>query len=341
MGEAQFTPGPRNAITDVKGIRVGQYSDRKGGTGCTVVLCEESDAAAVDVRGGAPGTRETDVLAPANLVRKCHAVVFAGGSAFGLASADGVMRYFAERDIGFPTAHRKVPIVSAAVVYDLGVKSSTAFPNADAGYLAASRARGGAVAEGSVGAGTGASVAKLLGAERSSPGGVGTASAVGPRGIVVGALVVSNAVGSFFEPQTGECVVGPRGDDGRPLPLAEAIVRRTAEMDALLENTTLMCVATNAKLAPHQLQRLAMQAHDGFARVVAPAHTFGDGDSAFVVSMGQLPIQDDESLLLGMLTSHAIERALLRSVRKRGQAPGRASGGPSSRAGGRRLSATR
>ena len=314
LPETSWRPGPRNAITDVPGIRVGHHPDRRGRTGCTVILCEDSIGAAVDVRGGAPCTRETDVLSPANVVRKCHAVVFSGGSAFGLASAQGVMRYLADHDIGFPTTARKIPIVSAAVLYDLGVGDPMAFPGDEAGYTAARRAKRGAVAEGSVGAGTGATVAKLLGAEHALKGGLGTASVLGPRGIIVGALVVANAVGSFFDPETGACVAGPSAEGGGYVPLPEAMERRTAAMDALLQNTTLMCVATNAKLESHELQRLAIQVHDGFARVVAPAHTFGDGDVAFAISMGQLEIQPDDALTIGMLASRAIEQALLRSV---------------------------
>ncbi|MEO9255350.1 MAG: P1 family peptidase [Tepidiformaceae bacterium] len=317
MGESGWLPGPKNGITDVPGIRVGHFTDRRGATGCTVILCEDSTGAAVDARGGAPGTRETDVLDSANLVRKSHAIVFCGGSAFGLASADGVMRWFAERDIGFPTLARKVPIVSAAVLFDLGLGDPNAFPDAEAGYIAASRAKSGTVAEGSVGAGTGASVGKLLGLEgRAMKGGVGTASIAGPRGIIVGALAVTNALVNVFDPATGECLAGPRAEDGTFVSLPDAITLRTEKMDALLENTTLMCVATNAKLDSNHLQRLAMQAHDGFARVVSPAHTFGDGDVAFAVTMGQLEIRPDDVLTVGMLGAEAMSQALLRSVRQ-------------------------
>jgi len=254
------------------------------------------------------------------VVRKCHAVVFSGGSAFGLASAHGVMRWCAERGIGFPTKLRNVPIVSAAVLFDLGVGDPLAYPGDEAGYTAAARARHGAVAEGNVGAGTGATVAKLLGPERAVKGGLGTASVAGPRGIIVGALVVSNAVGSVFDPETGECIAGPRADDGGFVPLAEAMTQRTAEMDAMLQsgtlqNTTLMCVATNASLASYELQRLAIQAHDGFTRVIAPAHTFGDGDVAFAIAMGKAETRPDDALTVGMLASRAVEQALLRSVR--------------------------
>src|SRR6188768_2821764 len=212
---ASWQPGPRNAITDVPGIRVGHFTDRRNLTGSTVILCESGAAAAVDTRGGAPGTRETDVLGLANLVRRCHAVVLTGGSAFGLAAADGVMRWLSERGSGFETAHRPVPIVSAAVLYDLGLGNANAHPTAEDGYRAAARAKGGAVAEGNVGAGTGATAAKLLGPEHALKAGLGTASLLGPDDIVVGAIVATNAVGSIVDPDTGKVVAGPRAPRGR------------------------------------------------------------------------------------------------------------------------------
>jgi L-aminopeptidase/D-esterase-like protein len=307
--------GPRNAITDVPGIRVGHYTDRRGVTGCTVILCEDSTAAAVDARGGAPGTRETDVLGLTNLVRTCHAVVLTGGSAFGLAAADGVMRWLAERDKGFPTAQRRVPIVSAAVLYDLGLGDPFAAPAAKDGYLAANRAKGGVVAEGSVGAGTGATAAKLLGPDFCLKGGFGTASLAGPKGIVVGAAVATNPVGSLSDPATGRLVAGPRGAKGRFLSLPAAFARRAEAMElAPGEHTTLICVATNAALEPHQLQRICTHAHDGFARVVSPAHTLADGDIAFSISMGSVETQPRDALLVGVLAARAVEVALLRSV---------------------------
>lgn len=311
----QWLCGPRDAITDVRGIRVGHWTDRRAGTGCTVILCEESTGAAVDARGGAPGTRETDVLAGANLVRLCHAVLFSGGSAFGLAAATGVMEWLAERNVGFGTAARKIPIVSGAVLYDLGVGRADAFPGAEAGRLAAGRATGGGVAQGSVGAGTGATVAKVLGAERALKGGIGTASVVGPRGLVVGAIVANNASGHVFDPETGALIAGPRDEQGHFVGLPESIERRTAQMDALLENTTLVCVATNAGLDHHQLQRVAIQAHDGLARVVMPAHTFGDGDVAFAIATGAVAIQPHDAFTVGVMAVRAVERALVKSVR--------------------------
>lgn len=310
----EWRTGPRDAITDVRGIRVGHWTDRRAGTGCTVILCEESTGAAVDARGGAPGTRETDVLAGPNLVRQCHAVVFSGGSAFGLAAASGVMEWLSARNIGFGTAQRKIPIVPGAVLYDLSVGRAEAFPGAEAGRLAAARASGGRVAQGSVGAGTGATVAKLLGGERALKGGIGTASVAGPKGLVVGALVANNASGHVFDPETGRLIAGPRGEPGELVDLPAAMEQRTAEMDALLENTTLICVATNAALDHHHLQRVAIQAHDGLARAVMPAHTFGDGDVAFAIATGTVPVQPHDVSSVGLMAVRAVERALVNSV---------------------------
>jgi len=313
-GAIALPPGSRDAITDVPGIRVGHWTDRRGGTGCTVILCEDSVAGAVDARGGAPGTRETDVLAGPNLVRKAHAVVFCGGSAFGLAATDGVMRYLSERGIGFPTTARNVPIVSGAVLYDLPTGRHGAYPTADAGYRAASRAGGGRVDQGSVGAGTGATVGKLLGHEWATKGGIGTASVVGPRGIVVGAIAANNASGNVVDPGSGDIVAGVRQEGGGYVSLAETITRRTEQLDLQLQTTVLVCVATNASLDHHQLQRVAIQAHDGIARTVTPAHTFGDGDIAFAIAMGRLEVQPYDALTVGVLAVQAVETALLRSV---------------------------
>ncbi|MGI8925862.1 MAG: P1 family peptidase [Tepidiformaceae bacterium] len=316
MGESGWQTGARDAITDVNGIRVGHWTDRRAVTGCTVILCGSSTAATVDVRGGAPGTRETDALRPGTIVPTCHAIVFAGGSAFGLAAAGGVMRWCEEHGIGFPTTVRNVPIVPGAVLFDIGIGNPRAFPDEQAGYKAASRAKGGAVPQGSVGAGTGATVGKLLGPEAALKAGVGTASALGPRGIMAGALVVTNAVGHVFDPDTGGLIAGPRAQGGGMVSLPEALAARTARMDALIrQNTTLVCVATNAALDHNQLQRIAAQAHDGLARTIVPIHTFADGDVAFAVAMGRLEIAPDDALTVGALAVRAVERAVLKSVR--------------------------
>lgn len=309
-----WTPGRLDAITDVPGIRVGHWTDRRAATGCTVILCESATGAAVDARGGAPGSRETDVLAGPNLVRTCQAVVLSGGSAYGLAAAEGVTRWLGERGFGFKTAARPVPIVPAAVLYDLGV-GRPVWPTAESGYVAANRARGGRVAMGTVGAGTGATVAKLLGPDHSLKGGIGTASIRGPRGIIVGAIVATNAVGIIERPGTGDIVAGVRGDEpGTYLGLPETMERRTAQLEAVMQNTTLVCVATNANLDHARLQRVAYQAHDGLARAIVPAHTTADGDIAFAVTTGQAEVLPFDALTVGLMAAIAVERAIVRSV---------------------------
>jgi L-aminopeptidase/D-esterase-like protein len=241
-------------------------------------------------------------------------VVLTGGSAFGLASATGVMRWFRERDVGFETTAAKVPIVSAAVLFDLAIGRGDVFPDEAAGYQAAAAARAGTVRQGTVGAGTGATVGKLLGRERWVKGGLGTASIVGPKGLVVGALAVTNTLGSVFDPETGDLVAGPRGDDGRFVPLAETVEQYTRKEEPVAENTTLVCVATNARLKHEQLQRVAYQAQDGLARTIVPAHTIGDGDVAFAIGMGTREPEPEDGILVGLLAEQAVERAILKSV---------------------------
>jgi len=311
---ADWPPGPFDAITDIAGVRVGHWTDRRAGTGCTVIRCEQGMAAAVDARGGAPGTRETDVLALPNLVRRLHAVAFCGGSALGLGAADGVARLLRERGHGFGTTGGPVPIVAAAVVFDLAV-GKPAVPTAEHGYRAATAARSGHVRQGSVGAGTGASVAKLLGLEHGYKGGLGTASVVGPRGIIAGALVVTNAVGNVVDPKSGLVIAAPRRDAGGHATLPEALAERTVRMEALSENTTLAVVATNAALEPHALQRIAYAAQDGLARAIVPTHTLGDGDVAFALSSGALQVAPYDLLTVHALAQRAVERAIVRSVR--------------------------
>lgn len=310
-----FLAGRLDAVTDVPGIRVGHTTDRRRGTGCTVILCDGAQVAAVDARGGAPGTRETDVLAGPNLVRTCHAVVFCGGSVFGLDAASGVTRYLADAGIGFETTAGIAPIVPAAVLFDRGLGKAAA-PDADAGYRAAKRAKGGQVERGTAGAGTGATVAKLLGDEHCLKGGIGTASITGPRGLVVGAIVATNPVGMVFDPDSGLPLAGARSEQpGCFVPLPEALERRTAEMDAVGENTTLVFVATNATLEHARVQRLAYQAHNGLARSIFPAHTLADGDIVFAAAMGEAETRPHDTLALAAMVTRAVERAVVDSVR--------------------------
>lgn len=309
-----------DAITAVRGIRVGHHTDAEAATGCTVVLADGAAVGGVDVRGAAPGTRETDALRPGNLVEVVHAVVLAGGSAFGLAAADGVMRYLSERRVGFFYAGQHVPIVAAAILMDLAVGRAGAFPGPEEGYRAAEGASSGPVPEGSVGAGTGATIAKALGMEHALKGGVGTAAERLPGGVVVGALVAVNAAGDIVDPETGALVAGPRAERGR-FERSLDIIRqgRAWRFDrpetAGREHTTLGVVATNARLTKEQANRVATVAHDGFARTIVPAHTMGDGDAVFTLATGAVEIDVALYRAVQALAPRAIERAVLRAVR--------------------------
>jgi L-aminopeptidase/D-esterase-like protein len=302
------------AITDVAGIEVGHFTDTRRPTGCSVVIARAGAVAGVDVRGAAPGTRETDLLAPANLVQQVHAITLSGGSAWGLDAASGVMRWLEENNIGLSTGYGLVPIVPAAVVFDLGVGDARIRPDAQAGYQACVAARGTPPAQGNVGAGTGALVGKLLGMPRAMKGGVGTAS-VSASGFTVGALIVCNAVGDVVDPATGRGIAGARTPDGTAL---------LGTRDALLQgqlphkllagtNTTIGVIATDAVLTKPQAQRLAQVAHDGLARAINPVHTMLDGDTLFALGTGTSGQQAD-MLLLATLAAEATARAVVNAV---------------------------
>ena len=287
-------------IRDVPGIRIGHWTDPMARTGCTVVLAEDAGmVAGVDVRGAAPGTRETDLLKPTALVERIHAICLAGGSAFGLAAADGVMRRLAERGVGFETGVRPVPIVPAAILFDLGVGDPDAHPTADAGYAATLAAEeNGEQLEGPVGAGTGATVAKLGGTTDASPGGIGSAARRLPDGHVVGALVVNNALGDVHD-RDGRLLVGHRGSASAPS----------------VGNTVLAVVATDAPLDRAQCRRLAELGHDAIARGVRPSHTMFDGDVVFAASTADgSPGGLDALLAIGLAATDAIGEAIERSV---------------------------
>ena len=292
-----------------------------------MVLAEAGATAAVDVRGSAPGTRETALLDPTNTVQQVHAIVLAGGSAFGLAAAHGVMRYLEERGVGYETHAARVPIVPAAILYDLGVGGDAAIrPTADCGYRAARAASNAPVAEGSVGAGAGATVGKLAGPGHSMKGGIGTALIELPGGIRVAALMAVNAVGDIVDPDTGAIVAGARTPDGLGFADARAILRGTGASAAGGENTTIGVVATNAALDKAQLTLLARMAHDGLARAVRPAHTPADGDAIFAVATGAGGGGGgggDVSLLqLGAAAADATADAIVRGVRAATGLPG-------------------
>ena len=306
-----------NGITDVAGIAVGHHTDAVNGTGCTAVLCEAGAVGGVDVRGSSPGTRETDLLRPTNRITHVHGVLLSGGSAFGLDAASGVVRYLEERGAGYATGAGVVPIVPAAIIFDLGVVTANVRPGPDDGYAAARRASSGVVAEGSVGAGTGATVGKLLGAERAVKGGLGTWALDLGGGLAVGALMVVNAVGGVHEPDTGELVAGARNPGGCMSGWLELLDTPSSSAGALPagESTTIGVVATNAALTKEQANKLAAVAHDGIALAVRPAHTMSDGDTLFALATGAHEGHADFDRICAA-AAMVVGRAIVRGVRQ-------------------------
>ncbi|HEX2466029.1 MAG TPA: P1 family peptidase [Thermoanaerobaculia bacterium] len=311
---APLAASDRGGLTAVDGVRVGSHTLTARPTGCTVVLVEEGAVGGVDVRGAAPATRETDLLDPVNTVQVVHAIVLSGGSAFGLDTATGVMRYLEERGKGFAVGASRVPIVPAAAIFDLTVGDGRIRPDATCGYEAARAATTARPTEGSVGVGAGATVGKLLGMGRAMKGGLGSAE-IRTGDLVVAALIAVNAVGDVVDPATGRVVAGARGEDGRTLVDARVLLRSGlgAEPPARA-NTTIGVIATNARLTKTDANRVAQVAHDGLARSIAPAHTPGDGDTLFVLATGAI---DAPSLLVvGELAAQAVAEAVLRAVRE-------------------------
>jgi L-aminopeptidase/D-esterase-like protein len=310
-------------LTDVAGVKVGHFTDSRRPTGCTVVLVEGGAVCGVDVRGGAPGTRETDLLSPLNLVDRVHAVVLAGGSAFGLDAASGVMRFLEEKGIGFETSAGRVPIVPAAVLFDLSLGDPKVRPDAAAGYAAARAASGDPVPEGNVGAGSGATVGKLFGSGSAMKSGLGSASLRLPSGGVVAALVVVNAVGDVVDPATGRLVAGARTGDGRRLRGAVGALASGQMPGAPLsgQNTTIGVVATNVALTKAQANKVAQMAHDGLARTIVPVHTPWDGDTLFALSTGATPMASAD-LVVGALAAEVTATAVVRAARAARGLPG-------------------
>lgn len=303
-------------LTDVSGIKVGHFTLKERPTGCTVILCEAGAVAGVDVRGSAPGTRETDLLNPVNTVQQVQAIVLSGGSAYGLDTANGVMRYLEERKLGFPVgAAGVVPIVPAAILFDLGVGDPKIRPNADSGYQACMAASTGPVAQGNVGAGAGATVGKLFGQKFAMKSGLGTASAkIGDTGVVVAALVVVNAVGDVIDPRSGRIIAGARNENGHGLRDSMAqIMRGYQVMVQPGSNTTIGIVATNADLDKVQMTKIAQMAHDGLARTINPVHTPFDGDTIFAVSTGTLKKKANPGAI-GAIAATVMAQAVLRAI---------------------------
>ena len=296
------------------GIEVGHFTDTRRPTGCTVVMAREGAVAGVDVRGAAPGTRETDLLHPSNLVDKVHAIMLAGGSAWGLEAATGAVRWLEERGVGLDVAVGRLPIVPAAVLFDLLVGDMRIRPDAAAGYAACAAASSADPAEGNVGAGAGAVVGKVFGIQHAMKGGVGTAS-VTVDGVTVGALIACNALGDVIDPDTAQVMAGARTDDGRALRDTRRALLRGQPPQPLLAgtNTTIGVVATDAILTKAQAHRLAISAHDGLARSINPVHTMSDGDTLFSLGTGRAG-KSLGMMVLATMAAEATARATVRAV---------------------------
>jgi L-aminopeptidase/D-esterase-like protein len=307
------------SITDVPGIKVGNHTLTRRPTGCTVILCEDGAVGGVDVRGSAPGTRETDLLDPTNAVQQVHAILLSGGSAYGLEAATGVMRYLEERKIGFKLRAGVVPIVPAAILMDLGVGDFTIRPDAEAGYQAALAAASGPTAEGNIGAGAGATVGKMFGPTFAMKGGLGTASHRVPgTDVVVGAIVAVNAVGDIYHPDTRQILAGARREEGKGFrDTMAAIMGGYRVVTSTGSNTTIGAVATNVPFTKAEMTKIAQMAHDGFARSINPVHTMSDGDTIFALSTGKAsPIRADVSAIgaiAATVMAHAVARAVVQA----------------------------
>jgi L-aminopeptidase/D-esterase-like protein len=304
-----------SSITDVAGITVGHFTDSRRPTGCTVVLAPGGAVGAVDVRGAAPGTRETDLLALDNVVEQVHGVLLSGGSAFGLDAASGVMRWLDEQGIGLAVGTARVPIVPAAVLFDLLVGDPRIRPGAEAGYAACTAASREMPAEGCVGAGAGAVVGKIFGFQHAMKGGIGTSS-VTVDGVTVGAIVACNALGDVIDPETAQVIAGARTEDGRRLrDIRRALLQGELPRPILAgSNTTIGVIATDAMLTKAQAGRLALQGHDGLARAINPVHTLSDGDTLFALATGASG-RSLGMMTLGTMAAEACARAVVRAMR--------------------------
>jgi L-aminopeptidase/D-esterase-like protein len=314
----------KDAITDIPGLRVGHAQDEEALTGCTVILCEDGAIGGVDQRGGAPGTRETDAMHPMHLVNEVHAVVLAGGSAFGLDAATGVVNYLEERGVGFDVRVARVPIVPAAILFDLGIGRADVRPDAEMGYQACQNASTDPPAEGNIGAGTGATVGKIIGMAGAMKSGIGTASLEIGSGVIVGAIAAVNVFGDVIDPASGQIVAGARVVQKGPVKIGkgpyfadtmcvmESLIGRTMLGFMSRENTAIGVVATNAKLNKEQINKVAQMAQDGLARTVRPAHTMLDGDTIFALATGE---KKADVNIVGAFAAEVFAQAVLRGVR--------------------------
>ena len=307
-------------FTDIDGIKVGNAENLEAATGCTVVICEEGATAGVDVRGGSPGTRETDLLNPQNLVDKVHAVMLSGGSAFGLDAASGAMKYLEENNIGFDVQVTKVPIVCGAVLFDLVVGDYSVRPDLDMGYRACENANNKECPSGNIGAGTGATVGKFLGVERAMKGGLGSyAFQIGD--LRVGAIVAVNCLGDVINPDTGEILAGLLDKEGKDLIGTENVLieNYANKKNVFSGNTTIGVVATNGIFTKAEANKLASMSHNGYARSIRPAHTIFDGDTIFTMATGKV---EADINVVGFLGAKAMEKAVVNAIKSANSAYG-------------------
>ncbi len=300
-----------NNILDVKGIKVGQAQDLEGLTGCTVVICEKGATCGVDVRGGGPGTRETDLLDPINMIQKVHAVVLSGGSAFGLESTCGVSKYLEEQNIGFDVGVAKVPIVTGAVLFDLAVGNPKCRPNIEMGYEACKNANDKELKQGNYGAGCGATIGKIKGPNFAMKGGIGSHSIKLDNGLVVSALIAVNAFGDVYE--DGKVIAGVLNDDKTEVLNSYELMKNGINKGGFnIDNTTIGIVVTNAKLDKAGCKKVSQMAHNGYAKSIFPIHTPHDGDTIFTMATGEI---ESDITLLGSLAAEVVEKSVINAIK--------------------------
>ncbi|WP_054754207.1 P1 family peptidase [Piscibacillus salipiscarius] len=301
-------------ITDVPGVKVGHVEDPKALTGCSVIITEEGAVCGVDVRGAAPGTRETDLLDPVNMVNKVHGICLSGGSAFGLDASSGVMRYLEEQGIGLDVSVAKVPIVPSAILFDLAVGDASVRPDADMGVCSCEKAARGIFKQGNVGAGCGATVGKIMGFEQCMKGGLGSAAITLDNGLTVGAMVAVNSLGEVRDPKTGECLASAiHPETGELVDSEEFMLSQVESFGRVGQNTTIGAIAVNAKLTKSEATKVSQIAHNAIGRTIYPAHTMFDGDTIFTLANGDRQFSLD---VIGSLATQVLEKAIIRAIKE-------------------------
>lgn len=300
-------------FNDIQGIKIGNAQNMKGPTGCTVVMCAEGAAAGVDVRGGAPGTRETDLLNPVNLVDKIHAVMLSGGSAFGLDAASGAMQYLEERNIGFDVGVTKVPIVCSAVLFDLAIGDFRIRPDKAMGYEACVNSELNEFRQGNIGAGAGATVGKILGPEYAMKGGLGC-YAVQVGELQMGAVIAVNCLGDVVDTSTGKIIAGVLNKEKNGFADTEKIMisKYDEKKNLFSGNTTIGVVVTNGKFTKTEMNKIASMAHNGYGRTIRPAHSMADGDTIFTMATGKV---EADINVVGLLAARVVEQAVVNAVK--------------------------